>query len=82
MLEGVQQLASRELGVERFQRVDGGCAGDLASRMAAEAVGAPALKVSTHRPSLDDVFLSLTGGQAAPVTPAAVTPAGTRELAR
>jgi ABC-2 type transport system ATP-binding protein len=47
-----------------------------------EAVGAPALKVSTHRPSLDDVFLSLTGGQAAPVTPAAVTPAGTRELAR
>ena len=25
-----------------------------------EAAGAPALKVSTHRPSLDDVFLSLT----------------------
>jgi len=23
--------------------------------------GAPAVKVSTHRPSLDDVFLSLTG---------------------
>ena len=30
-----------------------------------EAAGAPALKVSTHRPSLDDVFLSLTGSQAA-----------------
>jgi ABC-2 type transport system ATP-binding protein len=30
-----------------------------------EAAGAPALKVSTHRPSLDDVFLSLTGGEAA-----------------
>ncbi|MGX7680290.1 daunorubicin resistance protein DrrA family ABC transporter ATP-binding protein [Jatrophihabitans sp. DSM 45814] len=27
-----------------------------------QAEGAPALKVSTHRPSLDDVFLSLTGG--------------------
>ena len=26
-----------------------------------EAAGAPAPKVSTHRPSLDDVFLSLTG---------------------
>jgi ABC-2 type transport system ATP-binding protein len=26
-----------------------------------ETVGAPAVKVSTHRPSLDDVFLSLTG---------------------
>jgi ABC-2 type transport system ATP-binding protein len=47
-----------------------------------EAVGAPALKVSTHRPSLDDVFLSLTGGQAAPVTSAAATSAATRELAR
>jgi ABC-2 type transport system ATP-binding protein len=33
--------------------------------------GTPALKVSTHRPSLDDVFLSLTGSR--PVRPA---PAG------
>ena len=39
--------------------------------------GRPALKVSTHRPSLDDVFLSLTGGQAATTTSAA-----TKELAR
>jgi ABC-2 type transport system ATP-binding protein len=29
-----------------------------------ETAGAPALKVSTHRPSLDDVFLSLTGDTA------------------
>jgi ABC-2 type transport system ATP-binding protein len=43
-----------------------------------EAAGAPALKVSTHRPSLDDVFLSLTGAGAAP----AAAPATTRELAR
>jgi ABC-2 type transport system ATP-binding protein len=42
-----------------------------------EAAGTPALKVSTHRPSLDDVFLSLTGGEAATTTPAA-----TKELAR
>jgi ABC-2 type transport system ATP-binding protein len=42
-----------------------------------EAAGAPALKVSTHRPSLDDVFLSLTGGQAAPAASAAK-----KELAR
>jgi ABC-2 type transport system ATP-binding protein len=42
-----------------------------------EAAGAPALKVSTHRPSLDDVFLSLTGGQAA-----ATVSAATKELAR
>jgi len=42
-----------------------------------EAAGAPALKVSTHRPSLDDVFLSLTGGQAA-----ATASAATKELAR
>jgi hypothetical protein len=26
-----------------------------------EDAGTPAVKVSTHRPSLDDVFLSLTG---------------------
>ena len=42
-----------------------------------QAAGAPALKVSTHRPSLDDVFLSLTGGQAA-----ATASAATKELAR
>ena len=42
-----------------------------------EAAGAPALKVSTHSPSLDDVFLSLTGGQAA-----ATASAATKELAR
>ena len=30
-----------------------------------EAAGAPAAKVSTHRPSLDDVFLSLTGDRTA-----------------
>ena len=36
---------------------------DLLSHL--QAAGAPALKVSTHRPSLDDVFLSLTGGEAA-----------------
>ena len=42
-----------------------------------EAAGAPALTVSTHRPSLDDVFLSLTGGQAA-----ATASAATKELAR
>ncbi len=29
-----------------------------------EAAGAPALKVSIHRPSLDDVFLSVTGADA------------------
>src|ERR1022692_684756 len=39
MLEGVQQLASRQLGVERSQGIDGGGAGDLAPRMTAEAVG-------------------------------------------
>jgi ABC-2 type transport system ATP-binding protein len=33
---------------------------------ALEAAGAPALRVSTHRPSLDDVFLSLTGAGPAP----------------
>ena len=48
---------------------------DLLSHL--EAAGAPALKVSTHRPSLDDVFLSLTGGQAA-----ATASAATKELAR
>ncbi len=30
-----------------------------------EAAGTPALTVATHRPSLDDVFRSLTGGRAA-----------------
>jgi ABC-2 type transport system ATP-binding protein len=50
-----------------------------------EAVGAPAVKVSTHRPSLDDVFLSLTGGAgtralAPPAAPAAH--AVPKELAR
>jgi len=48
---------------------------DLLSHL--QAAGAPALKVSTHRPSLDDVFLSLTGGQAA-----ATASAATKELAR
>jgi ABC-2 type transport system ATP-binding protein len=46
-----------------------------------EAVGAPALKVSTHRPSLDDVFLSLTGGAEVPA-PAPAAPAAPKELAR
>ncbi|HEY6479808.1 MAG TPA: ATP-binding cassette domain-containing protein [Streptosporangiaceae bacterium] len=47
-----------------------------------EAAGAPALKVSTHRPSLDDVFLSLTG-TATPATPAnPAAPAAEKELAR
>ncbi len=32
----------------------------------ARAAGAPAPKVSMHRPSLDDVFLSLTGSEPAP----------------
>jgi ABC-2 type transport system ATP-binding protein len=39
-----------------------------------EAAGAPALKVSIHRPSLDDVFLSLTGQDAVSHSP--------REMAR
>jgi ABC-2 type transport system ATP-binding protein len=42
-----------------------------------EAAGAAALKVSTHRPSLDDVFLSLTGAGATAPAPAIAT-----ELAR
>jgi ABC-2 type transport system ATP-binding protein len=42
-----------------------------------ETVGAPALKVSTHRPSLDDVFLSLTGGETARTASTA-----TKELAQ
>jgi hypothetical protein len=29
------------------------------------SAGVPALKVSTHRPSLDDVFLALTAADAA-----------------
>jgi ABC-2 type transport system ATP-binding protein len=39
-----------------------------------DAAGVPAAKVSTRRPSLDDVFLSLTGaGQAGESTPGRVT---------
>jgi ABC-2 type transport system ATP-binding protein len=34
-----------------------------------EAAGAPALKVSIHRPSLDDVFLSVTGADAVSHSP-------------
>ena len=48
---------------------------DLLSHL--QAAGAPALKVSTHRPSLDDVFLSLTDGEAA-----ATASAAAREPAR
>jgi hypothetical protein len=40
-----------------------------------EGAGTPPLKLSTHRPSLDDVFLSLTGG-------AAVARRGSTEMAR
>jgi ABC-2 type transport system ATP-binding protein len=47
-----------------------------------EAVGAPALRVSTHRPSLDDVFLSLTGGRAARALAPPAAPAAEKELAR
>ena len=48
-----------------------------------EAAGAPALKVSTHRPSLDDVFLSLTGDEAgAPALASAPAPAPAKELTR
>jgi ABC-2 type transport system ATP-binding protein len=43
-----------------------------------EAAGAPAAKVSTHRPSLDDVFMSLTGGR----EPAPATAASQLELTR
>jgi ABC-2 type transport system ATP-binding protein len=45
---------------------DGSAAGvrDLLGRL--DAAGTPALKVATERPSLDDVFLSLTSGSAAP----------------
>jgi ABC-2 type transport system ATP-binding protein len=40
----------------------GGSAAELHSTLGRlEAAGAPALKVSIHRPSLDDVFLSVTG---------------------
>jgi ABC-2 type transport system ATP-binding protein len=44
---------------------DGSAAGvrDLLARL--DAAGTPALKVATQRPSLDDVFLSLTGEPAA-----------------
>jgi ABC-2 type transport system ATP-binding protein len=48
-----------------------------------EALGAPALKVSTHRPSLDDVFLSLTGsGPVSHGAPSSASPpADTHEYA-
>jgi ABC-2 type transport system ATP-binding protein len=42
--------------------------------------GAPAAKVSTHRPSLDDVFLSLT--VADPVRTGSAGSAGSKEMAR
>jgi ABC-2 type transport system ATP-binding protein len=47
-----------------------------------EAAGAPAAKVSTHRPSLDDVFLSLTGGPATPAAARHATPTSPMELTR
>jgi ABC-2 type transport system ATP-binding protein len=49
---------------------------DLLGRL--EAAGAPAVKVSTHRPSLDDVFLSLTGDRASQ----AAVPTSPMELTR
>jgi ABC-2 type transport system ATP-binding protein len=42
-----------------------------------QEAGAPAQKVSTYRPSLDDVFLSVTGDQAS--TPAVAGPQGRHE---
>jgi ABC-2 type transport system ATP-binding protein len=43
----------------------GGSAAEMHSALGRlEAAGAPALKVSIHRPSLDDVFLSVTGPDA------------------
>jgi ABC-2 type transport system ATP-binding protein len=42
---------------------EGSAAEVLAMLKRLENVGTPAVKVSTHRPSLDDVFLSLTGGR-------------------
>jgi ABC-2 type transport system ATP-binding protein len=45
---------------------DGSAADVLATLARLQEAGAPALKVSTHRPSLDEVFLSLTGADHAP----------------
>jgi ABC-2 type transport system ATP-binding protein len=54
---------------QRLRTIDvatGGSAGEVRAVLAElEAAGTAAVKVSTHRPSLDEVFLSLTGaGQA------------------
>jgi ABC-2 type transport system ATP-binding protein len=45
---------------------DGSAADVLTTLARLQEAGAPALKVSTHRPSLDEVFLSLTGADHAP----------------
>ncbi len=53
----------------------GGSAAEMHSTLGRlEAAGAPALKVSIRRPSLDDVFLSVTGADTAGL--------GTKEMAR
>src|SRR5580704_3765055 len=57
----------------------GGSAAELHSTLGRlEAAGAPALKASIHRPSLDDVFLSVTGPPVTgpPVTGPSVTGSG------
>jgi ABC-2 type transport system ATP-binding protein len=53
---------------ERLHTIDvttGGTAAEIGSLVAKlQAADAPAKRLSTHRPSLDDVFLSLTGTSA------------------
>jgi ABC-2 type transport system ATP-binding protein len=55
--------ADRQLRTIEFA-TDGSAAQLYSALGRLQAVGAPALKVSIHRPSLDDVFFALTGGSA------------------
>jgi len=52
---------------------DGSAADVLALLARLDRAGAPALKVSTHRPSLDEVFLAMTRGGAVAARDGAVT---------
>jgi ABC-2 type transport system ATP-binding protein len=76
-------LVTAERGDRRLRLLDVGTDGSAAAVRdllgALATAGAPALRVSVHRPSLDDVFLSLTGSG-----PAAAEPARDqlREMAR
>jgi ABC-2 type transport system ATP-binding protein len=59
---GLLDPMAADLRLRTIEFATDGSAGELCSALGRlEAAGAPALKVSIHRPSLDDVFFSLTG---------------------